>query len=262
MSGDFTEWSSHSDGFHSISSGRFASPVGIHSCRPTTVGSLTSEWRSGKGSGRCNGSDPRCVCQRLTWAVDLVGVPNRHRVLRSQSVGRPAMESSHVPPNLCRRLLRVQIQRASAVLHPRRRHLRYASVEGHWYEPDAAYFKVRTNDTKTLLRYEQQGDVWTLQSGFNGDALLSRPGVNLVTVDAAQIREAELKVDGCEHCHADDAEVPFDWILQEITGRSGMVDFVMLEPARCPNCGQYITEKTLVDVAPPSYGTGIFFIAA
>ena len=45
-----------------------------------------------------------------------------------------------------------------------------ASVEDRWYEPDAGYFKVRTTDAKTyLLRYEQQGDVWTLQSGFDGD---------------------------------------------------------------------------------------------
>ena len=37
-----------------------------------------------------------------------------------------------------------------------------ASVEDRWYEPDAGYFKVRTTNGKTyLLRYEQQGDVWT-----------------------------------------------------------------------------------------------------
>ena len=54
-----------------------------------------------------------------------------------------------------------------------------ASVEDRWYEPDAEYFKVRTTTSKTyLLRYEQHGDVWTLQSGFDGDELLARPGID------------------------------------------------------------------------------------
>ena len=100
-----------------------------------------------------------------------------------------------------------------------------ASVEDRWYEPDAEYFKVHTTNGKTyLLRYEPQGDVWTLQSGFDGDELLARPGVDIVTVDAVQVREAEGRIKGCEHCHPEDAEIPFDWILQEVTGISGAVD--------------------------------------
>ena len=122
-----------------------------------------------------------------------------------------------------------------------------ASIEDRWQEPDAEYFKVRTTDGKTyLLRNEQQGDVWTLQGGFDGDALLARPGIEVVTVGAAQIREAERKIEGCEHCHPDDSELPFDWILQQVTGKSGMVDFMMVETARCPNCRREVTEKTLV----------------
>ena len=90
-----------------------------------------------------------------------------------------------------------------------------ASIEDRWLEPDAEYFKVVTTDGKTyLLRYEQQGDVWTLQSGFDGDELLARPGIEVVTVDAARIRDAESRIECCEHCHPDDAEIPFDWILR------------------------------------------------
>ena len=125
-----------------------------------------------------------------------------------------------------------------------------ASVEDRWYEPDAEYFKVITTDGKTyLLRYEQQGDVWTLQSGFDGDELLARPGIEVVTVDAAKVRDAESKIEGCEHCHPNDSELPFDWVLQELTGRNGMVDFVMLETAKCPNCKHPLSEKTLVELA-------------
>ena len=65
-------------------------------------------------------------------------------------------------------------------------------------------------------------------------------------MDAVQIREAESRIEGCEHCHPDDDELPLDWILQEVTGRNGMVDFIMLEPAKCPNCRLEISEKTLV----------------
>ncbi len=39
----------------------------------------------------------------------------------------------------------------------------------------------------------------------------------------------------------------FDWILGEVTGRSGMVDFLMSEPAKCPKCFRGVTEKTLVE---------------
>ena len=123
-----------------------------------------------------------------------------------------------------------------------------ASIEDRWHEPDAEYIKVRTTNSKTyLLRYEQQGDVWTLQSGFDGDELLARPGIEVVTVDPAKVREAESKIECCEHCHPDDAEIPFDWILEKVTGRSGMVDFMMLETAKCPNCKQTLTEKTLIE---------------
>ena len=41
-----------------------------------------------------------------------------------------------------------------------------------WHEPAAMYFKVRSIKGKTyLLRYDEQFDEWTLQSGFDGDEL-------------------------------------------------------------------------------------------
>lgn len=56
-----------------------------------------------------------------------------------------------------------------------------ASIEDRWQEPDAEYFKVRTADSKTyLFRYERQEDVWTLQSVFDGDELLARPGIDTI----------------------------------------------------------------------------------
>ena len=45
-----------------------------------------------------------------------------------------------------------------------------------------------------------------------------------------------------------DAEIPFDWILNDATGRDGAeVDYVLSEPAKCPKCFGEVTEKTLVE---------------
>ena len=49
-----------------------------------------------------------------------------------------------------------------------------AAVLDQWYEPLAMYFKVQSTEGKTyLLRYDEQEDEWTLQSGFDGDELLA-----------------------------------------------------------------------------------------
>src|SRR5262245_53807062 len=67
-----------------------------------------------------------------------------------------------------------------------------AEVEDRWYEPDAMYFRVRTTEGKRfILRYTESEDEWTLQSGFDGDELLARPSIQLITVDADVIRRAE-----------------------------------------------------------------------
>jgi hypothetical protein len=50
-----------------------------------------------------------------------------------------------------------------------------AAVLDQWYEPSAIYFKVQSIEGKTyLLRYDENEDEWTLQSGFDGDELLMR----------------------------------------------------------------------------------------
>jgi hypothetical protein len=128
-----------------------------------------------------------------------------------------------------------------------------ATVLDQWYEPSAMYFKVQSSEGKTyLLRYDELADEWTLQSSFDGDELLVRPSIQLVTVDSASAKQAEQQIDSCEHCHPDDAEIPFDWLLAaEVTGRRGAVDFVLTETVRCPNCKHEINEKTLIERAFP-----------
>src|SRR5262249_20163717 len=122
------------------------------------------------------------------------------------------------------------------------------AVLDQWYEPSATYFKVQSTEGKTyLLRNDEGADDWRLQSGFDGDELLARPSIKLITVDANVIRQAEKEMESCGYCHLDDAEVPFDWILRELTGKYGAHEFILTDTARCPNCKRPLSEKTLVE---------------
>jgi len=123
-----------------------------------------------------------------------------------------------------------------------------AAVLDQWREPSAGYFKVRSTDGKVyLLRYDEHEDEWTLQSGFDGFELLARPSIKLITIDVDVIRRAEKQIESCEHCHPDDAEIPFDWVLHDLLGKPEMTDFILSERARCPNCKREVTEKALVE---------------
>jgi hypothetical protein len=71
-----------------------------------------------------------------------------------------------------------------------------------------------------------------------------------VLVEAATLRQAERLIESCEHCNEEGAEIPFDWILDRMTGSKGSVtDYILEEPAKCPNCRREILEKTLIEPA-------------
>jgi len=73
--------------------------------------------------------------------------------------------------------------------------------------------------------------------------------IQLIAIGPNTLRRAEREIVFCEHCHPNDSEIPFDWLLTEVTGKRGPYEFILSEPARCPNCGCKIFEKTLI--APP-----------
>jgi hypothetical protein len=73
---------------------------------------------------------------------------------------------------------------------------------------------------------------------------------NVVLVNAAALREAEKLIESCVHCNLDGAEIPFDNILDRVTGSDPSVtDYVLEQPAKCPNCRRDVLEKTLVEPA-------------
>jgi hypothetical protein len=72
----------------------------------------------------------------------------------------------------------------------------------------------------------------------------------IVLVDAATIRRAVRLIVACEACSPEDAELPFDNVLDRVTGRDPSVtDYILEEQAKCPDCRRAINEKTLVE--PP-----------
>jgi len=71
----------------------------------------------------------------------------------------------------------------------------------------------------------------------------------VVLVDPATLRKAERLTESCEHCNVEGAEIPFDWILDRLTGCEGSVtDYILESSAKCPNCRREILEKTLVEL--------------
>jgi len=71
--------------------------------------------------------------------------------------------------------------------------------------------------------------------------------IQLLALGVATIRRAQEAISSCESCNTD-AELPFDWILDEVTGRDGSsTDYFLTEPVRCPRCGSGVIEKTLVE---------------
>jgi len=70
----------------------------------------------------------------------------------------------------------------------------------------------------------------------------------IVLIDAVTLRKAERLIESCEHCNEDGAQIPFDNILDRVTGSDPSVtDYILEEPAKCPNCRREILEKTLVE---------------
>jgi hypothetical protein len=53
-----------------------------------------------------------------------------------------------------------------------------------------------------------------------------------------RIKHGLLEQQAFGRCHPDDAEIPFDWIVADITGKPGPYEFILTEPARCPTCKQ------------------------
>jgi len=71
---------------------------------------------------------------------------------------------------------------------------------------------------------------------------------NVILMDAATLREAEKLIESCEACNPKGAQIPFDNVLDRVTGSDPSVtDYILEGPAKCPHCRPDILEKTLVE---------------
>jgi hypothetical protein len=69
----------------------------------------------------------------------------------------------------------------------------------------------------------------------------------IVLVESATLRRAEQLIQSCEHCNDEGAQIPFDNILDRVTGSDPSVtDYILEEPTKCPPCRRDILEKTLI----------------
>jgi len=60
-----------------------------------------------------------------------------------------------------------------------------------------------------------------------------------VRVELDTVRLAEQQVASCEHCTPEDADVPFDFILDTLTGcKPETTDYTLAQFGSCPSCGQ------------------------
>ena len=70
---------------------------------------------------------------------------------------------------------------------------------------------------------------------------------NVILVDAEILRKAERLIESCEACNEDDAQIPFDNILDRVTGSDPRTDYILESPAKCLTCRRDILEKTLIE---------------
>ena len=70
------------------------------------------------------------------------------------------------------------------------------------------------------------------------DKLFPEDKATPVIVEAQTLRSAEQAIASCESCTPDVAEIPFDCLLDSITGCDPeATDYVLSETAHCPACG-------------------------
>ena len=84
-------------------------------------------------------------------------------------------------------------------------------------------------------------------SAFSTSTKYANMNFEVLALSTATIRRAQNAISSCESCNSE-AELPFDWVIDEVTGCDGSTtDYFLTEPARCPRCGRSVIEKTLVE---------------
>ena len=82
-----------------------------------------------------------------------------------------------------------------------------------------------------VLRRHRSRSVCTLDWRSEPCSIEEQP---VVLMDAATLRKGEEMIESCESCNPDGAEIPFDNILDRVTGSDPSVtDYILEQPAKC-----------------------------
>ena len=82
-----------------------------------------------------------------------------------------------------------------------------------------------------------------------GTPMADRDRETVLFTASREVTQAAIRqVASCEICNPDEAEIPFECVLDKVLLFSGVhTDYFMLEPPLCPRCKAMVTEKTLVE---------------
>ena len=79
------------------------------------------------------------------------------------------------------------------------------------------------------------------------DSFDAIPEQEIALITAEVLRKAQTFIAFCEACDLNNSEIPFEVLLDRVTGCDPTRTEYLLEvPARCPNCRGDVLEKTLV----------------
>jgi len=84
--------------------------------------------------------------------------------------------------------------------------------------------------------------------------LISLSGT-IVAVSIATVRRAECQIASCERCDRT-ADIPFHRVLDWLSIGPAPAHYVMPQAARCPRCGGFVLEHTLIELPPPDGARG------
>jgi hypothetical protein len=78
-------------------------------------------------------------------------------------------------------------------------------------------------------------------------------GFRMIVVDSVTLQRAQKLIVRCQVCSPFYAEIPFDSILDRVTGNDpSRTRYVVAEgTAKCPRCRRHLRENTLVEFEPP-----------
>lgn len=79
------------------------------------------------------------------------------------------------------------------------------------------------------------------------NSYLNPDDLAIVLIITPVLKQAENLIAFCEHCNSEDSEFAFELLLDKVTGCDPTrTEYILEEPARCPNCKQEVFEKTLI----------------